>query len=304
MSPWRMEKIISGILGCTVDVVDINEPGSKISHPNMFIVYLEGEGEFSLGKAVEKLDEVKQSHTFYELRVRIAKFILDEKFFWKNIIRTNFTWWDACLDGRELLDGSILLDARHPPFFIPYFSIIAKNTEIFRSDVVRNRLIGIGEYGNISAKAFYRTSVSWWDLCLDGKYLLDGSCIMNAVRSPFFGVAYRNSISHEESFSYGRAIHTVSPIINQNTGHFRDVQRAKFLWTDYTITLDGEKTLDGSICLNQDSPPEISGIRNRAVIEHEEIFNVTMYNPADSMFLDGACMLDGTKKLNSGREEL
>lgn len=109
MSPWRMEKIISGILGCTVDVVDINEPGSKISHPNMFIVYLEGEGEFSLGKAVEKLDEVKQSHTFYELRVRIAKFILDEKFFWKNIIRTNFTWWDACLDGRELLDGSILL---------------------------------------------------------------------------------------------------------------------------------------------------------------------------------------------------
>lgn len=128
MSPWRMEKIISGILGCTVDVVDINEPGSKISHPNMFIVYLEGEGEFSLGKAVEKLDEVKQSHTFYELRVRIAKFILDEKFFWKNIIRTNFTWWDACLDGRELLDGSILLDARHPPFFIPYFSIIAKNT--------------------------------------------------------------------------------------------------------------------------------------------------------------------------------
>lgn len=56
MSPWRMEKIISGILGCTVDVVDINEPGSKISHPNMFIVYLEGEGEFSLGKAVEKLD--------------------------------------------------------------------------------------------------------------------------------------------------------------------------------------------------------------------------------------------------------
>lgn len=235
MSPWRMEKIISGILGCTVDVVDINEPGSKISHPNMFIVYLEGEGEFSLGKAVEKLDEVKQSHTFYELRVRIAKFILDEKFFWKNIIRTNFTWWDACLDG---------------------------------------------------------------------KYLLDGSCIMNAVRSPFFGVAYRNSISHEESFSYGKAIHTVSPIINQNTGHFRDVQRAKFLWTDYTITLDGEKTLDGSICLNQDSPPEISGIRNRAVIEHEEIFNVTMYNPADSMFLDGACMLDGTKKLNSGREEL
>ena len=264
MSPWRMEKIISGILGCTVDVVDINEPGSKISHPNMFIVYLEGEGEFSLGKAVEKLDEVKQSHTFYELRVRIAKFILDEKFFWKNIIRT----------------------------------------EIFRSDVVRNRLIGIGEYGNISAKAFYRASVSWWDLCLDGKYLLDGSCIMNAVRSPFFGVAYRNSISHEESFSYGKAIHTVSPIINQNTGHFRDVQRAKFLWTDYTITLDGEKTLDGSICLNQDSPPEISGIRNRAVIEHEEIFNVTMYNPADSMFLDGACMLDGTKKLNSGREEL
>lgn len=304
MSPWRMEKIISGILGCTVDVVDINEPGSKISHPNMFIVYLEGEGEFSLGKAVEKLDEVKQSHTFYELRVRIAKFILDEKFFWKNIIRTNFTWWDACLDGRELLDGSILLDARHPPFFIPYFSIIAKNTEIFRSDVVRNRLIGIGEYGNISAKAFYRASVSWWDLCLDGKYLLDGSCIMNAVRSPFFGVAYRNSISHEESFSYGKAIHTVSPIINQNTGHFRDVQRAKFLWTDYTITLDGEKTLDGSICLNQDSPPEISGIRNRAVIEHEEIFNVTMYNPADSMFLDGACMMDGTKKLNSGREEL
>lgn len=76
MSPWRMEKIISGILGCTVDVVDINEPGSKISHPNMFIVYLEGEGEFSLGKAVEKLDEVKQSHTFYELRVRIARRVL------------------------------------------------------------------------------------------------------------------------------------------------------------------------------------------------------------------------------------
>lgn len=36
----------------------------------------------------------------------------------------------------------------------------------------------------------------------------------------------------------------------------------------------------------------------------EEIRRGTMYNPADSMFLDGACMLDGTKKLNSGREEL
>ena len=174
MSPWRMEKIISGILGCTVDVVDINEPGSKISHPNMFIVYLEGEGEFSLGKAVEKLDEVKQSHTFYELRVRIAKFILDEKFFWKNIIRTNFTWWDACLDGRELLDGSILLDARHPPFFIPYFSIIAKNTEIFRSDVVRNRLIGsMGSY--YDAYRLLRTQP------LSGRYVLEELTVLTAA---------------------------------------------------------------------------------------------------------------------------
>lgn len=57
ITPWRLEKMMNSVLGCHVKVVDIHEPDNKITHPNTFVVYLEGEGAFSLQKGIDKIND-------------------------------------------------------------------------------------------------------------------------------------------------------------------------------------------------------------------------------------------------------
>lgn len=69
MTPWKMERYLKSITGYDVKVEDINEPGSKIKHPNVFEVSLQGSGEIDLAAALKKLRSVKQSHTSFVLKV-------------------------------------------------------------------------------------------------------------------------------------------------------------------------------------------------------------------------------------------
>ena len=61
--------------------------------------------------------------------------------------------------------------------------------------------------------------------------------------------------------------------------------------------------LDGTLLLGAGEPP-YQTVRIRAPVKHEEEVEVTMVIPSRAARLDGTCRLDGSVKLNSGREVL
>ena len=56
--------------------------------------------------------------------------------------------------------------------------------------------------------------------------------------------------------------------------------------------------------LDAGEPPYLQTVRIRAPVKHEEEVEVTMVIPSRAARLDGTCRLDGSVKLNSGREVL
>ena len=75
-------------------------------------------------------------------------------------------------------------------------------------------------------------------------------------------------------------------------------------WWEGRHTLDGRKKLDGTWLLNQDTPPYFISQTHKSIIQNEENFSVSMYVPDRDKNLDGTWLLDGSIKLNSGKEEL
>lgn len=307
MTPWRMEIILKDLLGCSVSVEDINDFENAIEHPNKFIVHLEGDGEFSLGKAADKVNTIKQSHAFYELRVRLAIFILVERFFLKTTIRTKLSWWGSvfpAMDGKYNLDGSIRMNARQPPFFVPIFKVIALNSEKILLLPVKHRILSIGTYGKITNKINYRTDYSWWEKVLDGRYKMDGSMKMDAVRNPNFSLLVRSSAINSESVLFAKVINKLSDVANENRAIIRAIVRNDFCWNEGQVRLDGEYSMDGEVNLSNGSAPYLSNISHRAKMKHDEEFNMSIYKPSDDIRMDGTQFLNGNKKLNSGREAL
>lgn len=306
ITPWRLEKMVNSILGCDVKVVDIHEPDNKISHPNTFIVYLEGEGKFSLQKGIDKINDAKQSHTSYELHVRLAVFVLVENILFNRMtVRMPITWWGATWDGEYPFDGSIYFNARQPPYF--YMAVPFSIPNIIKIENLRvsHRVTKISEYGDLLMKIVHRIPITWWGASFDGRYLFDGEALLNAVRPPEFGrVAYNFDSFNAEEVLFGYAEIAAAEIKNENTCKVRDVHRASFLWPDYVITFDGELSFDGEETFSQESPPKVTSITHRINAEIDEDFGIAIYIPSKAILFNGACAFDGVNDFNSGREDL
>ena len=306
ITPWRLEKMVNSVLGCDVKVVDIHEPDNKITHPNTFVVYLEGEGEFSLQKGIDKINDAKQSHTSYELHVRLAVFVLVEDILLNRMtVRLPITWWGATWDGEYPFDGSIYFNARQPPYF--FMTVPLEVPNIIKIDNLRisHRVTKISEYGDLLMKIVHRIPITWWGASFDGRYLFDGEALLNAVRPPDFRtVTYHFDTDHAEEVLFEYAKISAVEIKNENKYKVRDVHRASFLWPDYVITFDGELSFDGKDTFSQDSPPKVIAITHRMDAEIGEDFGVSLYVPSKASLFDGVFSFDGTNDFNSGREDL
>ena len=306
ITPWRLEKMVNSVLGCDVKVVDIHEPDNKITHPNTFVVYLEGEGEFSLQKGIDKINDAKQSHTSYELHVRLAVFVLVEDILFNRMtVRLPITWWGATWDGEYPFDGSIYFNARQPPYF--FMTVPLEVPNIIKIDNLRisHRVTKISEYGDLLMKIVHRIPITWWGASFDGRYLFDGEALLNAVRPPDFRtVTYHFDTDHAEEVLFEYAKISAVEIKNENKYKVRDVHRASFLWPDYVITFDGELSFDGKDTFSQDSPPKVIAITHRMDAEIGEDFGVSLYVPSKASLFDGVFSFDGTNDFNAGREDL
>lgn len=70
MTPWRMEQILKAYIGeNTCEIHDCNDEGWEdyFSHPNIFIVQVDGNASVDITALKQRIDSVKQSHTVYEL---------------------------------------------------------------------------------------------------------------------------------------------------------------------------------------------------------------------------------------------
>ena len=306
ITPWRLEKMVNSVLGCDVKVVDIHEPDNKITHPNTFVVYLEGEGEFSLQKGIDKINDAKQSHTSYELHVRLAVFVLVEDILFNRMtVRLPITWWGATWDGEYPFDGSIYFNARQPPYF--FMTVPLEVPNIIKIDNLRisHRVTKISEYGDLLMKIVHRIPITWWGASFDGRYLFDGEALLNAVRPPDFRtVTYHFDTDHAEEALFEYVKISAVEIKNENKYKVRDVHRASFLWPDYVITFDGELSFDGKDTFSQESPPKVIAITHRMDAEIGEDFGVSLYVPSKAILFDGVFSFDGTNDFNSGREDL
>lgn len=306
ITPWRLEKMMNSVLGCDVKVVDIHEPDNKITHPNTFVVYLEGEGAFSLQKGIDKINDAKQSHTSYELHVRLAVFVLVENILFNRMtVRLPITWWDATWDGEHLFDGSIYFNARQPPFFRMAVPFEIPNIIKVENLRIVHRVVKISDYGDLLVKMVHRIPITWWGASFDGRYLFDGEALLNAVRPPDFrAVTYNLDADHAEGVLFEHTKISAVEIKNENECKIRDVHRASFLWTDYVITFDGELSFDGDETFSQESPPKIVSITHRMDAENVEDFGVVLYIPSKAARFNGVLNFDGTNNFNSGREDL
>lgn len=306
ITPWRLEKMVNNVLGCDVKVVDIHEPDNKITHPNTFVVYLEGEGAFSLQKGIDKINDAKQSHTSYELHVRLAVFVLVENILFNRMtVRLPITWWGATWDGEYLFDGSIYFNARQPPFFRMAIPFEIPNIIKVENLRIVHRVVKISDYGDLLVKMVHRIPITWWGASFDGRYLFDGEALLNAVRPPDFrAVTYNLDADHAEGVLFEHTKISAVEIKNENECKIRDVHRASFLWTDYVITFDGELSFDGDETFSQESPPKIVSITHRMDAENVEDFGVVLYIPSKAARFNGVLNFDGTNDFNSGREDL
>lgn len=306
ITPWRLEKMMNSVLGCDVKVVDIHEPDNKITHPNTFVVYLEGEGAFSLQKGIDKINDAKQSHTSYELHVRLAVFVLVENILFNRMtVRLPITWWGATWDGEHLFDGSIYFNARQPPFFRMAVPFEIRNIIKVENLRIVHRVVKISDYGDLLVKMVHRIPITWWGASFDGRYLFDGEALLNAVRPPDFrAVTYNLDADHAEGVLFEHTKISAVEIKNENECKIRDVHRASFLWTDYVITFDGELSFDGDETFSQESPPKIVSITHRMDAENVEDFGVVLYIPSKAARFNGVLNFDGTNNFNSGREDL
>lgn len=306
ITPWRLEKMVNSVLGCDVKVVDIHEPDNKITHPNTFVVYLEGEGAFSLQKGIDKINDAKQPHTSYELHVRLAVFVLVENILFNRMtVRLPITWWGATWDGEYLFDGSIYFNARQPPFFRMAIPFEIPNIIKVENLRIVHRVVKISDYGDLLVKMVHRIPITWWGASFDGRYLFDGEALLNAVRPPDFrAVTYNLDADHAEGVLFEHTKISAVEIKNENECKIRDVHRASFLWTDYVITFDGELSFDGDETFSQESPPKIVSITHRMDAENVEDFGVVLYIPSKAARFNGVLNFDGTNDFNSGREDL
>lgn len=302
LSPWRMEQMVGSIIDCNVSIRDIMD-GAPVLHPNIFQVRFYGDGGLDMTAAVHKLNALKQSHTTYELFCLIAVMELEEFVTPKIRFRMDLSWWDKVLDGKYKLDGSILLDTVLPPYFRPVIRWASLESVVQTFDVIRHILPQFDNGHRVPIKGIFRAVFSWYGDSLDGRFDLDGSHLLSAVRPPVFTPVVRAVVASGEAF-VNRHFFILPQLENGYQAISRARERFVAKWNDYVTTLDGSYDLDGTIDLDNSEHPLWDTERLRFSTGHAEDFKVFMYVPANAVFLDGEKLLDGTYFLNGGREEL
>lgn len=205
ITPWRLEKMMNSVLGCDVKVVDIHEPDNKITHPNTFVVYLEGEGAFSLQKGIDKINDAKQSHTSYELHVRLAVFVLVENILFNRMtVRLQITWWGASFDGRYLFDGEALLNAVRPPDFRAVtYNLDADHAEGVLFEHTKISAVEIKNENECKIRDVHRASFLWTDyvITFDGELSFDGDETFSQESPPkIVSITHRMDAENVEDF--------------------------------------------------------------------------------------------------------
>ena len=152
-------------------------------------------------------------------------------------------------------------------------------------------------------KVKYRVGFSWWNDTLDGKYKLDGKRILNANFPPLFKSFHRIRAETDAKFDY-RILQTRFSCEISSKANFVEQHRISLNWWNELETLDGEKNLDGAIKIDQVLPPSWNIEAHRMEVLNEEKFSVAIYIPSMAKKLDGDVMLNGTIKLNYGKETL
>lgn len=153
------------------------------------------------------------------------------------------------------------------------------------------------------SKITNRIELSWWDGSLDGRYKLNGEQVLNVNYPPLFKVLHR--IRAETEMKFGFQISQIRfSCKTEPEANFLAKHRVTLNWWDSRNTLDGDEKLDGAINMDQDLPPTWVKETYRMSVMNEEDFSVSIYTPSMAKNLDGDAVLDGTIKLNFGREKL
>lgn len=303
MTPWRMEQILKGVTDYDVQVHDCNEQGYYFAHPNIFSVQLEGETEIELKEVKRKVDKLKQSHTIYLLSVILMLVESTETFKQKVRYYSAFSWWEYSLDGCFFMDGSTNLDHWYPTEFRPVYPFNANILENFISEHIYHRLPEMVHNNEFKPSLYVRSDFVWWEGFLDGTFLLDGSRELNMKYPMEFYLKHRLFVANQEAFVVKQYI-SLPDSINTEKADIRGAHRAAMGWRDGNEILDGSYLLDGAHRLDMGEPPYLQTVRIRAPVEHEEDVSVTMIVPSLAAKMDGTFLLDGSVKLNSGREVL
>ena len=72
MTPYRMERYLEDATGLEVHIADANDSGAygfEAPHPNMFQIYLFGDGKADVGEVEKIINGIKQSHTTYAVGI-------------------------------------------------------------------------------------------------------------------------------------------------------------------------------------------------------------------------------------------
>lgn len=224
MTPWRLEKALKNEIGFEVRISDIHDSGEYgyiPSHPNVFKVYLIGEGTLDKKKVFEILSRLKQSHTTYVVNY-VTLILLDnsklEKFLVSGMlfrVGIDFMRYDRFLDGNKLLDGTKILTASrcvgmdifltstysiHNKFYADSRAIVISADTLFVSGVKTGSITHLSmnsSIGNITA-AKLKTSIAATSIeetlgyltietfsrdygFLDGEKNLDGTKILKSI---------------------------------------------------------------------------------------------------------------------------
>lgn len=123
VTPYRIEVALWERFGAEVHVQDTNDPdGMQFSHPNIFSVRFVQDGNekgFDLAAARTLIEEMKLSHTVYELFYSHHTWLFQKvqyepgmSFFMGVEVRSekNFGFEEALLDGIYFLDGTIRIN--------------------------------------------------------------------------------------------------------------------------------------------------------------------------------------------------
>lgn len=194
------------------------------------------------------------------------------------------------MDGSYLLNGSALMCTEYPTRFLPRFPIIAQQEEDFEFYYPGWKFY-INCHEQFLPGVVYQMPITWWNVFTNSEF------------PPYFRQGYTAVCAISENFPFC-STNLLTEIKNMEFGQISASHRVLLNWWEELRTLDGDENLNGLHELNQDTPPAWTREIYSVNILAEETFTVSMYVPGDAKLLDGSALLDGTIKLNSGREEL